>query len=100
MQTIAIFQQKGSGTFKVSGINEFGDKQFRLKVYNIDDPLPELIDDTSPYLPDTLEADLVLDFLRHQDLSDDLSLLCRRLNIPVVASGKKTSAGGAICPPT
>ena len=50
--------------------------------------------------PDTIEADLVLDFTKHPDLSHDLALMCRKRNIPVVASGKKTRVEGVITPPT
>ena len=100
MQKIIVFQQNGSGKSKIDGINTFGEKHFRLETFDIDEPLPMVIDDTSPYLPDTIDADIVLDFLKHPDLSDDLSLLCQKLNIPVIASGKKVTTGEAICPPT
>lgn len=100
MQTIAIFQQNGSGQMKVAGINRFGDCSFKLTVFNIDAALPSVIDDASVYLPETIEADLVLDYLKHPDLSDDLSRLCARLNIPVIASGKKIVNGKTLCPPT
>ncbi len=100
MQKIAVFQQNGSGKTKIEGINTFGEKQFKIETIDIDGPLPELIDDTSPYLPKTIEADLVLDYLKHRDLSEDLSLLCEKLKIPVIASGKKITTGKAICPPT
>ncbi len=100
MQTIAIFQQNGSGQSKIAGINKFGDREFALNIYNIDQDLPLVIDDASEYLPDTIEADIVLDYLKHRDLSEDLSLMCHRLNIPVIASGRKISSGKAVCPPT
>ncbi len=100
MQTIAIFQQNGSGNTKIAGINQFGDKEYRLEIFNIDEQLPLVIDDTSEYLPEIIEADIVLDYLKHQDLSEDLSLLCERLKIPMVASGKKITSGKAVCPPT
>lgn len=100
MQKILVVQQNGSGKTKVEGINKFGDKQFQVETLDIDVALPELIDDTSEYLPDVIDADLVLDYLKHKDLSDDLSIICERLNIPVIASGKKITTGKAICPPT
>lgn len=100
MQKIMVFQQNGSGKSKIEGINRFGDKQFIIHTFDIDESLPVVIDDTSQYLPDTIDADVVLDFLRHRDLSEDLSILCKKLNIPVVASGKKIIVGEAICPPT
>jgi len=100
MQKIVVFQQNGSGKSKIEGINKFGDKKFIIKTVDIDEPLPTVIDDTSQYLPDTIEADIVLDFLKHRDLSDDLSILCKKLDIPIIASGKKITTGDAICPPT
>ena len=100
MQKIIVFQQNGSGQSKIDGIKQFGEKQFIVTSFDIDDPLPPVIDDTSDYLPDTIDADIVLDFLKHRDLSDDLSVLCQRLGIPVVASGKKITVGEAVCSPT
>ena len=100
MQKIVVFQQNGSGKSKVDGINKFGNKKFIVTTFDIDEFLPPIIDDTSSYLPETIDADLVLDFLKHRDLSDDLSVLCKKLDIPVIASGKKITTGEAICPPT
>ncbi|MFH2091179.1 MAG: DUF166 family (seleno)protein DfsP [Pseudomonadota bacterium] len=98
MQKIIVFQQNGSGQIKIDGMNKFGENRFNIQTFDIDGPLPELIDDTSHYLPKTIEADLVLDYLKHRDLSDDLSILCEKSGIPMVASGKKITAGKAICP--
>ncbi|MCP4670963.1 MAG: hypothetical protein GY857_06630, partial [Desulfobacula sp.] len=80
--------------------NKFGEKQFLITTFDIDEALPLVLDDTSEYLPKKIDADIVLDFLKHRDLSDDLSILCEKLNIPVVASGKKITTGQAICTPT
>ncbi len=100
MQKIIVFQQKGSGKTKIEGIKEFGKGRFDIDVRDIDVPLPPVMDDTSFLLPDKLDGDLVLDFLKHQDLSEDLSLLCEKQNIPMVASGKKITRGKAVCTPT
>ncbi len=100
MQKIVVFQQNGSARTKIEGMNKIGEKRFFIETVDIDGPLPEIIDDTSDYLPATLEADLVLDYLKHRDLSDDLSRLCKEMGIPMVASGKKITTGDAICPPT
>ncbi len=100
MQKIMVFQQNGSGKSKIEGINNFGDKQFLIITFDIDEALPLVIDDTSDYLPQNIDADIVLDFLKHRDLSDDLSLLCEKLKIPVIASGKTKTRGQAICTPT
>ncbi len=99
MQKILVFQQNGSGKTKIHGINKFSEKQFIIETFDIDVPLPPVIDDTSPYLPKTIKADIVLDYLKHRDLSDDLSVLCKKLDIPMIASGKKITTGDAICPP-
>jgi thymidylate synthase len=100
MQTIAVFQQNGSGTTKIQGINRFGDRRFNIQIFDIEADLPTVLDDTSAYLPKTIKADLVLDYLRHHDLSEDLSRLCEKLKIPMVSSGKKIRCGSAMCPPT
>lgn len=100
MQKIIVFQQNGSGRSKIEGIRQFGRDHFSIETFDIDEPLPTVLDDTSDYLPETIDADLVLDFLKHRDLSDDLSLLCEKLDIPVIASGKNITVGKAVCPPT
>jgi hypothetical protein len=100
MQRITVFQEKNSGQSKIAGIRRFGGDRFSLEVVTIDEPLPPVIDDAGQYLPETLDTDLVLDFLKHPDLSSDLAILCRRLGIPVIASGKKITAGEALTPPT
>ena len=99
MQKILIFQQNGSGEAKEAGIRQFGKGLFEIETIEMETRLPLVLDDTSEYLPDHIEADLVLDFMQHQDLSYDLSLLCEKLDIPLVASGKKISGGNALCPP-
>jgi hypothetical protein len=100
MQKIVIVQQNGSGERKAQGITRLGKDRFDVKVIDIQSDLPELIDDGSEYLPDTIDADLVLNFLKHPDLSEDLAALCSKLNIPIVSSGKKIALEEAICPPT
>ena len=96
---ILVFQQGGRGESKVKGIQRYGQNRFTVTLITIDQPLPAVVDDASEYLPETIEADLVLDFLKHPDLSHDLALLCRRLAIPIVASGKKTTVEGTHTPP-
>jgi hypothetical protein len=99
-QRIAVFQQNGSGESKIRGIREHGGKIFVLERFHIDATLPPIIDDTQAYLPQYIRADLVLDFLKHPDLSHDLALLCRKNSIPVVASGLKIQVPGIFTPPT
>ena len=99
-QSILVFQQNGSGEKKIEGIRVHGKTRFDLRVISIDERLPEVLDETEGYFPETLAADIVLDFLTHPDLSQDLAAKCRRQGIPVVASGKKLREEGMITPPT
>jgi hypothetical protein len=95
-----VFQQNGSGEKKINGLRKYGKDLFDLEVINIDEILPPVLDDSSAYLPDDISCDLVLDFLRHSDLSADLAERCMKKDIPVVASGKKIVGKKAIMPPT
>ena len=99
-QKILVFQQNGSGESKIAGIRKYSENHIVLEVITIDDPLPPLIEDSSEYLPHEIRADLVLDFLKHPDLSHDLAALCRDLDIPLIASGRKLEIQGVHTPPT
>jgi hypothetical protein len=99
-QRIMVFQQNGSGDKKIDGLRKYGKDLFELEVINIVQELPMVLDDTSAYLPDDISCDLVLDFLRHSDLSADLADRCLQKDIPVIASGKKIVGKRAIMPPT
>ena len=96
---VLVFQEGGRAESKVKGIQRYGHNRFDITLVTIDQPLPAVVDDASEYLPETISADLVLDFLKHPDLSHDLALLCRRMGIPIVASGKKTTVDGTHTPP-
>jgi len=100
IQNILVFQQNGSGDKKIEGVRLYGNNRFSLEVVSIDAHLPVVIDDTKEYIPRNIEADLVLDYLKHPDLSHDLAVACRDKKIPVVASGKKFRVKGAFTPPT
>ena len=86
---ILVCEQKQSGQSKIQGIEEVGQGLFSITRHEIGDSLTLVVDDTSPYLPDSIEADLVLDYLKHPDLSLDLAVACSKLGVPVVASGRK-----------
>jgi hypothetical protein len=100
VEEIVVFQQNGSGERKIRGIRDYGKSNFVIKTVSIDEPLPPMLDHTGEYLPRTIQADLVLDFLTHPDLSHDLASACVKLEIPVVASGKKIRMQGIFTPPT
>ncbi len=100
MQEIWVFQQRGSGMAKIRAISARG-KGMRIgRILSVDEALPAVLEEPGKYLPQEIHADLVLDFLRHPDLSLELALRCRELSIPVVASGKKLRVEGTITPPT
>ncbi len=100
VQNILVFQQNGSGVKKIEGVRQYGNNCFSLEIISIDAQLPTVIDDTKEYIPRNIEADLVLDYLKHPDLSYDLAVVCRDKKIPVVASGKKFRVKGVFTPPT
>jgi len=99
-QRILVFQQNGSCEGKIAGLRKYGGESLALESISIDQTLPTVIDNTAEYLPENFQADLVLDFLKHPDLSHDLALICNGRNIPIIASGKKTTVKGAHTPPT
>jgi hypothetical protein len=99
-QRLMVFQQNGSGEQKIAGLRKYGAELFEITVFNIDEVLPPVLDNTSAYLPKDIACDLVLDFLRHNDLSLDLAVLYAQKDIPVIASGKKVTCKGLITPPT
>ncbi len=88
-QTLLVFQQDGKGESKIRGIEKFGKQRFCIKKIEIDIPLPPVVDDATEFLPSDIEADMVLDYLKHPDLSYDLANLCKRKKIPQVATRKK-----------
>ena len=100
VQNILVFQQNGSGDKKIEGVRRYGNNCFSLEIISIDAHLPTVIDDTKEYIPRDIKADLVLDYLKHPDLSYDLAVVCRDKKIPVVASGKKFRVKGTFTPPT
>jgi hypothetical protein len=100
MQQILVFQQHRSGEEKIRGIRTYGRDLHIVHVISIDRPMPPVIDEPRGYLPQHIDGDLVLDFLRHPDLSLELALMCRDRAIPVVASGKKLQVKGVFTPPT
>lgn len=99
-QRILVFQQNGSGEKKIEGIRRYAGDTIDMEVVSIDEMLPPVLDDTEGLLPDRIEADMVLDFLKHPDLSHDLARRCREQDVPMVASGKKMKMEGVSAPPT
>jgi hypothetical protein len=89
MFKIVVFEENGSGDKKIQGITRHGTGLDIVKIYNIEEALSEVVDDPETFIPEDFHADLVLDFLKHPDLSEYLTQVCKEKKIPVVASGKK-----------
>jgi hypothetical protein len=89
MYKIVVFEENGSGEKKIQGITRHGTGLDIVKIYNIEEALSEVVDDPETFIPEDFHADLVLDFLKHPDLSEYLTQVCKEKKIPVVASGKK-----------
>jgi thymidylate synthase len=88
-QTLLVLQQNGSGENKIRGIQTIGKDRFSVKKITIDVMLPSVIENGNEFLPKKIQADLVLDYLKHPDLSYDLAMLCKHQHIPEVATRKK-----------
>ena len=99
IQQILVVEQDGRAEKKISGILDFGNGGFEVKIHTVTNDLPAVIDDGSYFLPKSIAADLVLDFLSHPDLSYDLSKFCQDNAIPIVASGKKIIIKKTFAPP-
>jgi len=85
---ITVFQQNGSAEKKTAGIRRYATGLTIKKVFSLDGTYPEIIDFPQEYIPESFAGDLVLNFLKHPDLSDYLVELCERKNIPVITTGK------------
>lgn len=96
---ILVCQQNGSGTRKIQGIQAYGGEEFDIQTFSINEYLPEVIDESQNYLPEVLDFDLVLDYLKHPDLTHDLIELCQEKQIPIVSSGKSVANQWAFTPP-
>jgi len=93
---LVIFEEAGSGKYKVAGIEVYGRNITIERIYNIPPAMPEIIDEPEEFIPDDFEGDLILNFLRHPDLSEHLVKICKIKGMPVIASGQNIP--GAICP--
>lgn len=89
MYKIVVFEENGSGEKKIQGITRHGTGLDIIKRYNIEEALPDFVDHPEEFIPEDFNADIVLDFLRHPDLSTHLAQVCKEKKIPVIASGKK-----------
>lgn len=99
-QRIAVFEQAGNAATKLAWIRAHGRELEIVRVVDLTADLLAVIDDPEAYLPQDWQADLVLSYLRHPDLADELARVCVAKGVPLVASGKRLSGQGVFCPPT
>lgn len=85
---IVVFQQFGLAEKKIEGIKQYGKKIDIKEVFSIDEDVPEVIDFPGTYIDENFQADLVLNYLKHPDISDHVVELCEKKSIPVVTTGK------------
>jgi hypothetical protein len=99
-QRIWVFLQDERAVGKTAAINRLALRDMDLRVFTIDQALPLVIDDATAWLPQHIRADLVLDHLKHPDLTHALAELCRKDGVPMIASGKKGPLKGVYTPLT
>jgi len=88
---IVVVQRHGSGEEKIRGIAEFGHDIEIVQVVDIDAPLPHFIDDPEEFVPELMDADIILCFVKHPDIVYHLGAIAQKRHIPLVASGCKSS---------
>ncbi len=88
---IVVFEYQHSGHKKIEGIGRYGRNIEITAVFNIEEALPDFIDEPESYVSDEFDADLVLCFIKHPDLADHLAAICQKKGIPMIASGTKTT---------
>ena len=85
---IIVFQQFGSAERKISGIKKYG-KNITIKdLISLDQYFPDIIEYPEQYLCEDFCADLVLNYLKHPDLSTYLVEICEKKGIPIVTTGR------------
>ncbi|MEE4241527.1 MAG: DUF166 family (seleno)protein DfsP [Desulfopila sp.] len=85
---IIVFQQYGSAEKKIEGIGKYGRNLSISKVFSINQSFPEVIDNPEEFIDREFTGDLVLNYIKHPDLSDYLVELCEKKSVPVITPGK------------
>ncbi len=94
---IALFEESGCAKRKIEGIKKYAPEILISPIIDIPSIRSDIvIDEPDEFLSIDFDADMVLDYIKHPDLSYFLVQLCKEKKIPVVASGQKIK--GAICP--
>lgn len=86
---IVIFEHYDSGQEKIKGINEFGRNIEIVQIVNLEMTLPGFIDEPEEFIPDIVDCDLVLCFIKHPDIIYYIAKICQESTVPLIASGSK-----------
>ena len=100
MQRIAVYQQEDNARSKIDFIGLQGRDLELVACHDAGGALPELIDEPELLLADPGAVDLVLSYLKHPDLQQELARLCVARGLILIASGQKLSGAGVFCPRT
>jgi thymidylate synthase len=87
LMNIIVFQQAGSGERKIIGIEKYGKNLHIQQIISIDVALPAVIDEPQKYISPDFDTDLVMNYLKHPDLSSYLIDICEKKSIPVISTG-------------
>jgi len=94
---IAVFEESGCAQRKIEGIRRFAPEILLSPVIDLPHINKDIvIDEPEEFLQEDFDADMVLNYIKHPDLSYFLTQICKKKGVPVVASGQKIK--GAICP--
>ena len=94
---IALFEESGCAKRKIEGIKKYAPEILISPIINLPAISQDIvIDEPEEFLREDFNADMVLNYIKHPDLSYFLVQICNKKGIPVVASGQKLK--GAICP--
>lgn len=98
MMRVVVFQRGKRGLQKIEGIKKHAMGVEIAAIFTVPEALPEIIDEPEDYIAGDFEAELVLDYLYHPDLSEFLVEIAKGKGVPVIAPGRRIA--GAITPPT
>lgn len=94
---IALFQRGDKGGHILEGLKAHG-KDMDIEVFSVPEALPQIIDSPEEFIKEDFEADLILDYLYHNDLSEHLAGVAEGKKVPMILPGRKVA--GAITPLT
>ncbi len=93
---IAIFQRGNFAENITKGIKLNSD--FNVLVFSVPEKLPQIIDEPEKYLKTDFNADLILDYLYHPNLTDHLIEIAKNKGVQIIVPKRKVK--GAITPVT